>query len=183
MDHRTSHSHQERPPLKRRRESSPTRQGGSRPGPNRPASDTAHHMQTKTHEPRIDGDWHAASELFHPLVQELQRLNEEDPQLASQAARLVGLYQLLWDSYILQRVSSQKLRHENDRLRESNAQLQQERDNMTRRYREQDARLQEFRQALGKFEESITRIHEAREITLSESPVGVSVTTTQEKQQ
>lgn len=138
---------------------------------------------TQSREPRVDGDRHAASERFDSVVQELKQLNEEDPQLASQAARLVHHYQLLWDSYICQRTSSQKQRQENEQLRLSNAQLQQEKDNLARRSTEKDARLQEFRQALGKFEESIARIHESRETLLSESPAEISAKAPQTKQQ
>lgn len=89
----------------------------------------------------------SAEEPFRPLVRELQRLDDEDPQLAAQAARLVGLYRRLWESYVAKGAESQRLSEENRQ--------------MNRRYAEQEALLFYFREAFQKVREGITMIFES----------------------
>ena len=51
------------------------------------------------------------------LAHELERLDEKDPILAAQAARLVALYQRLWESYVAKNVNSQCLDKKNQSSR------------------------------------------------------------------
>ena len=47
------------------------------------------------------------------MARELERLDEKDPILAAQAARLVALYRRLWESYVARNAESQHLDKEN----------------------------------------------------------------------
>ncbi|KAI3120534.1 hypothetical protein CBS147326_9418 [Penicillium roqueforti] len=52
-------------------------------------------------EPPINDEKVAsAAKSSRPLARELERLDEKDPILAAQAARLVALYRRLWESYV-----------------------------------------------------------------------------------
>lgn len=48
-------------------------------------------------------------EPFQPVLEILKQLEEEDPKLAFQAARLVGLYRRLWESCVSKHVDSQQI--------------------------------------------------------------------------
>lgn len=94
------------------------------------------------------------------MVRELQRLDDEDPLLAAQAARLVGLYRRLWDSYVAKRADSHRLEMENRHLERSNKRLSEEKRQMNRQYADQEAQLLHFRDAFRKLWERITDISE-----------------------
>lgn len=68
----------------------------------------------------------SAAESFRPLTRELERLDEKDPILAAQAARLVALYRRLWESYVAKNAESQRLDKENQQLKNANASLSEE---------------------------------------------------------
>jgi hypothetical protein len=95
------------------------------------------------------------------LVRELQRLDDEDPLLAAQATRLVGLYRRLWDSYVARRTESHRLEKENQHLERSNKYLVEENRQMGRQYTEQEAQLLYFRDAFQKVRDGITGIFES----------------------
>ncbi|KAF7588286.1 hypothetical protein BBP40_005940 [Aspergillus hancockii] len=167
MDRPTLHTSQDRPPLKRRRESSPVRGNTAVKPPDRPASDPEKPTDPQPPERRGDDDQHApAAESFNPLIQELQRLSNEDPQLAAQAARLVGLYRRLWESYIIKHADHQRLRKANEQLQVTNVELRQEKGQVERRHADQEAQLDRFCRAFHAVHEGITQIVESlKEVT------------------
>lgn len=90
-----------------------------------------------------------ASEPFQHVLDTLERLEKEDPKLAFQAARLVGIYRRLWESCFFKNIDVQRLETANQELRADNAQLYYEEDQLKRRQNAQIARLLSFEQALG----------------------------------
>ncbi|OQD94892.1 hypothetical protein PENSOL_c023G10806 [Penicillium solitum] len=89
-----------------------------------------------------------AAEPFQPVLEILKQLEEEDPKLAFQAARLVGLYRRLWESCVSKHVDSQHIEAENERLRTGNIQLCNEGNHLKHRQDEQVARLHAIDDAL-----------------------------------
>jgi hypothetical protein len=63
-------------------------------------------------------------------MEALARLECEDPKLAFQAARLVGLYRRLWESCMAKHIERKKLAKENDGLRETQQKLTNEKNRM-----------------------------------------------------
>ncbi|KAJ5976500.1 hypothetical protein N7481_010207 [Penicillium waksmanii] len=61
-----------------------------------------------------------AEETPTQLLAELER---DDPKLAFQAARILGLYRRLWDSCMSKHTGSEKLRQTNQELRRENTRL------------------------------------------------------------
>ncbi|KAJ6027451.1 hypothetical protein N7460_012268 [Penicillium canescens] len=96
-----------------------------------------------------------AAEPFQPLVEELKRLNQDDPQLAHQAAQIVRLYRLLYESYVARKSESQRLEKANGELRTANLQLCQESEFLKGRYAEQEEELAYFGQAFDKLSTGI----------------------------
>jgi hypothetical protein len=78
----------------------------------------------------------------------LARLECEDPKLAFQAARIVGLYRRLWESCTAKHIEGNKLAKANHGLRETHRKLTDEKNTMQSCYDDQIARLQFFDQAL-----------------------------------
>ncbi|OQD82985.1 hypothetical protein PENSOL_c167G01343 [Penicillium solitum] len=90
-----------------------------------------------------------AVEPFQPVLEILKQLEEEeDPKLAFQAARLVGLYRRLWESCVSKHVDSQQIEAANEKLRTRNIQLCNEGNHLKHRQDEQVARLHSFDDAL-----------------------------------
>ncbi|RJE20419.1 hypothetical protein PHISCL_07251 [Aspergillus sclerotialis] len=89
-------SYLERPP-KRKRESSCSLAGPA--DENRAAKPVEPRNQdlTQLEPPANDERVASAAEPFRPLARELERLDERDPILSAQAARLVALYRRLWE--------------------------------------------------------------------------------------
>ena len=85
---------------------------------------------------------------FELAMEALARLEREDPKLAFQAARIVGLYRRLWESCTSKHIEGSKLAKANHGLRETNRHLTDERNKMQSRHDDQIARLQFFDQAL-----------------------------------
>lgn len=81
-------------------------------------------------------------------MEALARLEREDPKLAFQAARLVGLYRRLWESCIAKHMEGKKLAKANDGLRETQQKLVNEKNKMQSSHDDQLARLHFFDQAL-----------------------------------
>jgi hypothetical protein len=89
-----------------------------------------------------------AVEPFQPVLKILKQLEEEDPKLAFQAARLVGLYRRLWESCVSKHVDSQQIEAANEKLRTGNIQLCNEGNHLKHRQEEQVARLHAIDDAL-----------------------------------
>jgi hypothetical protein len=102
----------------------------------------------------------SAAESFIPLARELERLDEKDPILAAQAARLVALYRRLWESYVARNAESQRLDKENQRLKNTNASLSEEKRQAERRVLEYDVLLSYYKEAHQKIEEGIIGVLE-----------------------
>ncbi|OQD77347.1 hypothetical protein PENANT_c113G03647 [Penicillium antarcticum] len=96
-----------------------------------------------------------AAEPFQPLVEELKRLNQDDPQLAHQAAQIVRIYRRLYESYVARKSESQRLEKANGELRTANLQLCQEGEFLKGRYAEQEEELAYFGQAFDKLSTGI----------------------------
>ncbi|KAI3105144.1 hypothetical protein CBS147333_7123 [Penicillium roqueforti] len=97
----------------------------------------------------------SAAEPFRPLVCELERLDEKDPILAAQAARLVALYRRLWESYVAKNTESQRLDKENQQLKNANASLSEEKRRAECRSLEYDILVSYYKEAHQKIEEDI----------------------------
>ncbi|CEJ62566.1 hypothetical protein PMG11_11063 [Penicillium brasilianum] len=85
---------------------------------------------------------------FAPAMDALERLEREDPKLAFQAARLVGLYRRLWESCMAKHMQGKKLTTANDGLRETQQKLVNEKNKMQSSHDDQLARSHFFDQAL-----------------------------------
>ena len=94
------------------------------------------------------------------MARELERLDEKDPVLAAQAARLVALYRRLWESYVAKNAESQRLDKENQQLKDANASLSEEKRHAERRSLEYDVLLSYYKEAHQKIEDGIIRILE-----------------------
>ncbi|KAJ5766707.1 uncharacterized protein N7511_004323 [Penicillium nucicola] len=108
-------------------------------------------MQDLGQQPLPPSEAHVlAVEPFQPLVEELKRLNQDDPQLAHQAAQIVRLYRRLYESYAARKSESQRLEKANGELRTAHLQLCQESEYLKGRYAEQEEELAYFEQAFDK---------------------------------
>ncbi|KAJ9482677.1 hypothetical protein VN97_g10749 [Penicillium thymicola] len=87
------------------------------------------------------------AEPFQPLVEELKRLNPDDPQFAHQAAQIVRFFRRLYESYVAKRSESQRLESANGELRTANIQLCQDHEYLKSRYAKQEEDLACFGQA------------------------------------
>ncbi|KAJ6019485.1 hypothetical protein N7522_001552 [Penicillium canescens] len=96
-----------------------------------------------------------AAEPFQPLFEELKRMNQDDPQLAHQAAQIVRLYRRLYESYIARKSENHRLEQANGELRTANLQLCQESEYLKGRYAEQEEELTYFGRAFDKLSSGI----------------------------
>ena len=94
------------------------------------------------------------------MARELERLDERDPILAAQAARLVALYRRVWESYVAKNAESQRLDKENQQLKNSNASLSEEKRQAEHRSLEYDVLVSCYKEAHQKIEEGIIGILE-----------------------
>ena len=107
----------------------------------------------------VDSEKNAlGADPFQPVVEMLQRLDQDDPKFAAQASRLVGLYRRLWESCVSKHVDSQRLREANRQLRITNFQLLQESEYLKHRHDYQEARLAVFEHGLAKAREGIAGV-------------------------
>ncbi|KAL3470092.1 hypothetical protein BJX99DRAFT_251462 [Aspergillus californicus] len=131
----------------------------SRPGP-ADESRGAKPMEPPLEPPANDEKAASAAESFRPLARELERLDEKDPILAAQAARLVAPYRRLWESYVAKNAESQRLDKENQQLKNANAGLSEENRQVERRSLEYDVLLSYYKEAHQKIEEGIIGVLE-----------------------
>ncbi|KAI2787060.1 hypothetical protein POX_f07415 [Penicillium oxalicum] len=85
---------------------------------------------------------------FQSVLNTLDKLEREDPKLASQAARLVGLFRRLWESCVTKHVDAQALEDTNQALRADNVQLRQEEGRLKKREEDQTTRLASFHEGM-----------------------------------
>ncbi|KAJ5559448.1 hypothetical protein N7513_001847 [Penicillium frequentans] len=69
------------------------------------------------------------------------RLEKEDPKLASQGARLLGIFRRMWESCATKNLESERIENMNQDLRAVNAQVCHEEDHLKHRQDEQLARF------------------------------------------
>lgn len=76
---------------------------------------------------------------FQPLIEELSRLTQGNPERAHHASKILRLYSTLWECHVAKVSYLQRLEEENEMLRSSNIQLCQEIQAMDRRHANQEA--------------------------------------------
>ena len=81
------------------------------------------------------------------MARELERLDERDPILAAQGARLVALYRRVWESYVAKNAESQRLDKENQQLKNTNASLSEEKRQAEHRFVEYDVLVSCYKEA------------------------------------
>jgi hypothetical protein len=82
------------------------------------------------------------------VLDTLDKLERDDPKLAFQAARLVGLFRRLWESYVSKHIDTQGLEDTTQVLRANNAQLRQEEHRLKKREVDQVGRLASFQEGM-----------------------------------
>ncbi|KAG2026557.1 hypothetical protein GB937_001338 [Aspergillus fischeri] len=135
-------------PIKRKRDSSCNRAGpGNRDGDEMMKDPEPHGQQllkstapsTRSEPLAKEEKAHAVSlitlvatttEPFRPLIRELQRLDDQNPVLAEQAARLVALYRRLWELYVAKHADSSRLERENHQLQVAHSRLTDEKNHL-----------------------------------------------------
>ncbi|KAF4231528.1 hypothetical protein CNMCM8980_005232 [Aspergillus fumigatiaffinis] len=110
----------------------------------------------------------STAEPFRPLIRELQRLDDQNPVLAEQAARLVAVYRRLWESYVAKHADSSRLERENHQLQVAHSRLTDEKNHLQRHCREQEARSSHFQEAFRKVREGVVEIFEKWEDSKAE---------------
>ncbi|GLA79185.1 hypothetical protein AtubIFM55763_002749, partial [Aspergillus tubingensis] len=112
-----------------------------------------------------------AAESFRPLIRELQQLDDQNPVLAEQAARLVALFRRLWESYVAQHAKSSRLEKEISQMQIAHACLVDENTQLNRRRRDEEARLCHFREAIQKMRDSvIDMVETCEDFKMTEAP-------------
>ncbi|KAJ5034827.1 hypothetical protein NUH16_006272 [Penicillium rubens] len=87
----------------------PTAEQGTRTAVPNPTEQHAAHS-SPVPSLAVPGDTQAlAADPFEPVLETLQRLEREDPKLASQGARLLGFFRRVWESCLSKRVDIQRL--------------------------------------------------------------------------
>ncbi len=81
------------------------------------------------------------NEPFERVLSVLADLEWEDPSLAFQGARLLGLYRSLWKSSMSKQLDGKSLEKNNEISGEANMDLKSERDGLQLHYDEQQSRL------------------------------------------
>ncbi|KAJ5642523.1 hypothetical protein N7490_006523 [Penicillium lividum] len=134
-------------------------QGMRTAAPNPTAQNATHSSPVPS--PAAPGDTQAlAADPFEPVLETLQRLEREDPKLASQGARLLGLFRRVWESCLSKHVDIQRLEDANEALRADNAQHSGEADHLKHRQDDQLARLHAFESALEKTRQNLLGVLE-----------------------
>ncbi|KAL3251113.1 hypothetical protein ABHI18_010814 [Aspergillus niger] len=112
-----------------------------------------------------------AAEAFRPLMRELQQLDDQNPVLAEQAARLVALFRRLWESYVAQHAESSRLEKEISQMQIAHACLVDENTQLNRRCQNEEARLCHFRAAIQKLRKGVIDVFEKWENSqMTEAP-------------
>ncbi|KAI3286518.1 hypothetical protein DTO002I6_8189 [Penicillium roqueforti] len=99
-----------------------------------------------------------AIDQFQPILETLADLDRDDPKLAFQAARTVGLYRRLWASCVPKHREGEKLDENDKTSREVTTELSNERDGLQHRPGEQLSCLYSFEQALGQTQERLVGV-------------------------
>jgi hypothetical protein len=82
------------------------------------------------------------------MLQLLAELERDDPKLAFQAARILGLYRRLWDSCMSKHIGSERLVQTNQELKRENARLENEKGLLLAHHDEQLFQFDHMNQAL-----------------------------------
>jgi hypothetical protein len=99
-------------------------------------------------QPPADEEQTSAAEPFQPILQLLAELERDDPKLAFQAARILGLYRRLWDSCMSKHIGSERLVQTNQELKRENARLENEKGLLLAHHDEQLFQFDHMNQAL-----------------------------------
>jgi arsenate reductase-like glutaredoxin family protein len=78
--------------------------------------------------------------------------------LAEQAARLVAIYQRLWELYMAKHADSSCLERENHQLQVAHSRLTDEKNHLQHHYREQEACSSHFQEVFQKVREGVVKI-------------------------
>ena len=97
---------------------------------------------------------------FRPILETLAHLEQEDPKLASQAARLLGLFRRVWESALSKHTEILRLERANQALRDDNVQLCHEGRDLHQRQSDQLARLRLFEQGLERTRQGLLSVLE-----------------------
>ncbi|OJJ52151.1 hypothetical protein ASPSYDRAFT_95850 [Aspergillus sydowii CBS 593.65] len=138
-------------PAKRKRESSCSRSGRADESRGAKPMEPPNHNSTQLEPHANDEKVSSAAEPFRPLARELERLDEKDPILAAQAARL---------SYVAKNAESQRLDKENQQLKNANASLSEEKRQAECRWLEYDVLVSYYKEAHQKIEGGIIGVLE-----------------------
>ena len=84
---------------------------------------------------------------FEALQATLTDLEINDPKLAFQAARIVGLFRRLWESCVSKQAREMQLTRENHSVQEAIGQLETEKDDLCLRFKELKVKLDAFNSA------------------------------------
>ncbi|KAJ5982583.1 hypothetical protein N7451_012683 [Penicillium sp. IBT 35674x] len=93
---------------------------------------------------------------FQTVLETLADLERDDPKLAFQASRLVGIYRRLWESCVAKHRECDKMIDTNLRLKQAGMQLSNERDSLQARHDQQVTRLRLFDQVLRSSQEQMS---------------------------
>jgi hypothetical protein len=107
---------------------------------------------------QADEEQHSAAEQFQPILQLLAELEQDDPKLGFQAARILGLYRRLWESCMSKRVGSERLDQTNQELKKENQWLENERGLLLVHHDEQLSQFDHLNQALDSSRERLISI-------------------------
>ncbi|KAJ5976613.1 hypothetical protein N7481_010320 [Penicillium waksmanii] len=99
-------------------------------------------------QPPADEEQTPAAEPFQPILQLLTELERDDPKLAFQAARILGLYRRLWDSCMSKHIGCERLVQTNQELTRENARLENEKGLLLAHHDEQLSQFDHLNQAL-----------------------------------
>ncbi|KAJ6001209.1 hypothetical protein N7481_001618 [Penicillium waksmanii] len=83
----------------------------------------------------------SVNEPYQRVMRDLTDLEREDPNLAFQGARILGLYRRLCRSCVSKHLDGESLERDNQTLREANMHLNDERDGLQLHRDEQQSRL------------------------------------------
>lgn len=115
---------------------------------------------------------------FERIQNLLAEIYRDDPKLAFQAARLVGLYRRLWEPCTSKHARAEQLGHEAKSLKEASVLTNAEKDELEVRLVQPRVKLHAFDQALNSTRKQIINIMkewDSCESVLAESVAGESV--------
>ncbi|KAJ5240468.1 uncharacterized protein N7469_002059 [Penicillium citrinum] len=99
-------------------------------------------------QPQADEELSEATEPFQPIFKLLAELEQDDPKLAFQAARILGLYRRLWESCMSKHGGNENLEQANHGLKEENVHLENEKSRLQGYHDEQRAQFDRLNQAV-----------------------------------